>query len=498
MCYHERQKRVARQKFCLSLLIFCSLKPTHTHSHTHLPLTPTDIRPHPSQCADVLHTMEEKEYKLIVRGGRRLGGVIPISGMKNAALPILFACALNKEPCILQNVPMVKDIETTIAILTAMGVTVRYLAPTTVEINGAGFRSCVAPPHLVSKIRASSYLMGAELGRTGRTCIVYPGGCDFQGGRPLDLHIGGFEAMGAEMTTTGVGYVGETPDGLKPAKINLRSVSVGATVNLILAATLTPGTTIISNAAREPHIVSLACFLNACGACITGAGTSDIHVQGVKTLHGCTYRIPPDMIEAGTYMAAVAGVGGSVKLTNVYPEHLRTTTDMLREMGVEIIENVERETLTVNSTGKLKAIRIQTSPYPGFPTDMQPQLGALMTVANGVSEIEETVINGRFAYLGELRKMGARTIGEAEKSICIIGVDHLVPAVMRAGDLRGGAAMVIAALMADGVSEITNVKLIDRGYDDIEGKLTALGADIVRVVDGDTVHAGKASPSAIG
>ena len=426
------------------------------------------------------YTMEERQEKLIIRGGKQLNGTIAVSGMKNAALPILFACALNPETCILQNVPAVKDIETTVGILTAMGMTVKYLTPTTLEVNGAGFSSCTSPAKLVSKIRASSYLMGAELGRTGKTAIAYPGGCDFQGGRPLDLHISGFEAMGAEMTTTGVGYVGEAPDGLSPAKITLRDVSVGATVNLMLAATLTPGHTIISNAAREPHIVSLARFLNACGACINNAGTSDIHIEGVPALHGCTYRIPPDMIEAGTYMAAAAGTGGCVTLTNVYPEHLSATTDKLREMGVEVIEDMTNETITVNSSGNLKAISLKTSPYPGFPTDMQPQLAALMAVAEGTSEIQENVIGGRFAYLEELRKMGVRTMGQTDKSVCIVGVDQLVPAQMRATDLRGGAAMVMAALMANGVSEITNIKLIDRGYDDIEGKLTSLGADIVR------------------
>ncbi len=434
--------------------------------------------------------MEEKQEKLVVRGGKPLCGRIPISGMKNAALPILFACALNREPCILQNVPQVKDIETTVAILTAMGVTINYITPTILEVNGAGFTSCTSPSELVKTIRASSYLMGVELGRTGKTEIAYPGGCKFNGGRPLDLHLTGFEAMGAEMDTSGAGYRGEAPDGLYPAKITLRTVSVGATVNLILAATLTPGHTVISNAAREPHIVSLASFLNACGARITHAGTSDIHIEGVPALHGCTYRIPPDMIEAGTYMAAVAGTGGCVTFENVCPEHLSATTDKLREMGVEVIENPDEETVTVSSTGRLRAISLQSSPYPGFPTDMQPQLAALMAVAEGTSEVTETVIGGRFAYMDELRKMGVRAEEQIDQpsqpsqsprsSMRIQGVERLTAASMRATDLRGGAAMVMAALMADGVSEITNIGLIDRGYDDIEGKLTSLGAQISR------------------
>ena len=435
---------------------------------------------------------EERREKFIVRGGKPLYGTVAISGMKNAALPILFACALNKETCTLHNVPAVKDIETTLAILSAMGVTVRYLSPTTIELNGAHFAACTSPGELVRKIRASSYLMGVELGRTGKTSIVYPGGCDFQGGRPLDLHCGGFEAMGAEMTPTATGYVGAAPDGLSPAKITLRDVSVGATVNLILAATLTPGHTVIANAAKEPHIVALAKFLNECGARISNAGTSTIQIDGVPELHGCSFRILPDMIEAGTYMALAAGTGGSITLTNVYTEHMEATVDALRNMGAEVIVNATEETITVNGTGQLKAIRLKTSPYPGFPTDMQPQLAALMTTARGISEIEENVMNGRFGYLDEFKKMGVCTIaGQKENTVCIIGIQSLAPAKMRATDLRAGAAMVIAALMTEGVSEISNIRLIDRGYDDFVGKLTALGADIARV---EVVQTAPAQP----
>ncbi|MBE6557402.1 MAG: UDP-N-acetylglucosamine 1-carboxyvinyltransferase [Ruminococcaceae bacterium] len=418
--------------------------------------------------------------KLIITGGRPLYGTVAISGMKNAALPILFACALNRETCILHNVPAVKDIETTVAILTAMGISIRYLSPTTLEVNGANFRPCTSPNAFVRRIRASSYLMGAELGVAGKTRIAFPGGCDFDGGRPLDLHMKGFEAMGAEMSTYNDGYVGEAPDGLSGAKIYLNKASVGATVNLILAATLTPGHTVISNAAREPHIVSLARFLNECGANIVNAGTSEIQIEGVSALHGCTYRIPPDMIEAGTYMAAVAGTGGSVTLTGVYPEHLQATIDKLREMGVEVIDNNALETVTVSSDGHLSAIELETQFYPGFPTDMQPQFAALMAVAKGTSVIREAIINGRFAYLEQLKRTGVKTIGEAKDTAYIEGVAKLSAANMTATDLRGGAAMVMVALMANGTSEIRNVHLIDRGYDNIEGKLTALGADIVR------------------
>ncbi|MBE6585549.1 MAG: UDP-N-acetylglucosamine 1-carboxyvinyltransferase [Ruminococcaceae bacterium] len=418
--------------------------------------------------------------KLIISGGKPLQGTVAISGMKNAALPILFACALNKEPCILHNVPAVKDIETTVGILSEMGVTIRYLSPTSLEINGKDFKPCTSPNTLVRRIRASSYLMGVELGLSGQTRIAFPGGCDFDGGRPLDLHMKGFEAMGAEMRTYHDGYTGEAPDGLFGAKIYLNKASVGATVNLMLAATLTPGHTVISNAAREPHIVSLARFLNECGANILNAGTSEIQIEGVASLHGCTYRIPPDMIEAGTYMAIAAATGGPITLTGVYPEHLQATIDKLCEMGAHITANNALETVTVSAGDQLTAIELETQPYPGFPTDMQPQFAALMAVAKGTSIIRENIINGRFAYLEQLKRTGVKTIGEAKDTACIEGVERLTAANMTATDLRGGAAMVMVALMAEGISEIRNVHLIDRGYDDIEGKLSALGADIIR------------------
>ncbi len=435
--------------------------------------------------------------KLIITGGKPLHGTVAISGMKNAALPILFACALTKDICVLQNVPPVKDIETTVSILSAMGVTVTYLSETTLEIDTRGFCPCTSPDASVRLIRASSYLMGVELGLAGRTRIAFPGGCDFDGGRPLDLHMKGFEAMGAEMKTYADGYMGEAPDGMNGARIYLNKASVGATVNLMMAAVLTPGHTVISNAAKEPHIVSLARFLNACGANICNAGTSDIHIEGVPALHGCTYRIPPDMIEAGTYMAAVAGTGGEVTLTNVYPEHLQATIDKLREMGVTVIDNNARETVTVISDGKLSAIELETQFYPGFPTDMQPQFAALMAIAKGTSVIREVIINGRFAYLEQLKRTGVKTIGETKDTAYIEGVKRLTAANMTATDLRGGAAMVMIALMAEGTSEIRNVHLIDRGYDVIEKKLSALGADVTRVIEQDDGEPGGSHPQTV-
>lgn len=416
--------------------------------------------------------------KLIIRGGRPLNGTIRISGMKNAALPILYACALNRETCVLHNVPTVSDIRTTVAILTAMGVKVRYLSETSLEINGRDFQARTSPDHLVNKIRASSYLMGVELGRFGYTRIAYPGGCKF-GSRPLDYHTRGFEMMGAEMVTHGKGFDGDAHGRLQAARIRLDFPSVGATVNLMMAAVLTAGTTVISNAAHEPHIVSLAVFLNACGAHVYGAGTSEIRVEGVNSLHGCTYTIIPDMIEAGTYMTAAAATHGCVTLTDVIPKHLEAITGKLRDMGVSVTEAEDR--ITVCANAPLMATQIITAPYPGFPTDMQPQFAILMAVARGGSRIDEKVIQGRFVYINELIKAGVKVASQSEYTLCIEGVDRLYAAPMKATDLRGGAAMVIAALVADGESEISSIEYIDRGYDDLIGKLTRLGADIRRV-----------------
>ena len=415
--------------------------------------------------------------KLFIHGGYRLNGTIAISGMKNAALPILFACALNSETCVLHNVPAVSDVETTMEILSAMGCSIRRLSPTTVEINGAGFRAGTSPEALVSSIRASSYLMGVELGRFGFTRVAFPGGCKFGVARPLNYHLRAFEIMGAEMKTTGLGFEGEAPDGLREGKIILDMASVGATVNVILAAALTPGTTIIGNAAREPHIMDLANFLNMCGAHISGAGSSEIRIDGVSRLHGCTYTVIPDMIEAGTYMCAVAGTGGRVTLTGVITKHLESIISKLTEMGVQIDEG--EDTVTVTSSGRLKGADITTAVYPGFPTDMQPQFGVLLCVAQGISTINEKIWDNRFAYLDEIIRMGI-TVTRSSNTAWFPGNQRLHGSSVSATDLRGGAAMVIAGLMADGVTEIASPHYIDRGYDDLIGKLRSLGAYIDR------------------
>ena len=431
--------------------------------------------------------------KLLIMGGRRLNGTIAISGMKNAALPILFACALISEPCILHNVPAVSDVETTLQILAASGCTVTRLSPTSVEVNGAGFRPCCSPDEPVGSIRASSYLMGAELGRFGRTKIAFPGGCKFGVARPLDYHFRAFEIMGAEMKTTGQGFEGVAPDGMCGGKIILDMASVGATINIMLAAVLTPGTTIIGNAAREPHIVDLANFLNKCGGRIGGAGSSEIRIDGVEKLHGCTHTVIPDMIEAGTYMCAVAGTGGRVTLTGVTTKHLESISSKLTEMGAFIEEG--EDTITVTSTGRLKGTQITTAVYPGFPTDMQPQFGVLLCIARGMSTINEKIWENRFAYLDELLRMGI-TITRSSNTAWFPGNQTLMGSSVTATDLRAGAAMVIAGLIAEGTTEIACPEYIDRGYDDLIGKLNRVGACIERkpVFNESTpviVHAGS-------
>lgn len=432
---------------------------------------------------------------LHIVGGRRLNGTVHISGMKNAALPILFACALNSETCVLHNVPPVRDVETTISILTQMGVEVRYLTPTTLEVNGAGFRPCTSSDRLVESIRASSYLMGVELALCGRTRISHTGGCRL-GTRPLDYHTRAFELMGTEIDVRGH-ITGVAENGLHAAKIMLDTASVGATVNIMLAASLIAGEeTIILNAAREPHIVDLGKFLTSCGVGVTGAGTSEIHIRGVRALHGCTHVIIPDMIEAGTYMAAVAGTGGEVKLVGAIAKHLESVVSKLTEMGVSVTVGTgeskgEDSVLTVVSDGHLKGIQLKTDVYPGFPTDMHPQFSALLALASGTSTVTEGVFESRFKYVDELAKMNA-DISVDGRTATIVGPAKLTGAPVRAVDLRGGAALVIAGLAAEGTTEICNVELIERGYDNIVGKLRGIGADI-SLVDIPEATAAKAN-----
>ncbi|MBQ2829575.1 MAG: UDP-N-acetylglucosamine 1-carboxyvinyltransferase [Oscillospiraceae bacterium] len=413
--------------------------------------------------------------KYIVEGGKPLFGEVTISGAKNAAVAIIPAALLVDGVCRIENIPNISDVEMLLNILDDLGAKVRFLTPTSVEIDSRATRSTQVSQELAHKIRASYYLIGALLGRFGEAEVSLPGGCNFGGVRPIDQHVKGFAAMGADVQE-GDFIVARARDGrLRGASIYLDVVSVGATMNIMMAAALADGNTTIENAAKEPHIVDLANFLNSMGADIKGAGTDTIRVRGVERLNGGTYAIIPDQIEAGTYMAAVAATGGQVLIRNIIPKHMDCITAKLQEMGVCVIE--EDDNLLVRRDGPLQRTNIKTLPYPGFPTDMQPQVTTVLTLAQGTSIVTEGVWDNRYRYVGELCRMGAQVRVEGRAAV-IEGVDALHAANVQAYDLRAGAAMVIAALAAEGTSEITNVHYIERGYENFVGKLRALGADI--------------------
>ena len=415
--------------------------------------------------------------KYIIEGGTPLCGEVTISGAKNAAVAILPATLLVNGKCHIENVPDISDVRLLLEILSDMGAQIRRLSPNTIEVDCTRARNTTAPIDMVRRIRASYYLLGAQLGRFGHARNAMPGGCNF-GVRPIDQHIKGFEAMGAVVEQSG-GYVTcDAPEGgLKGGHVYLDIVSVGATMNILLAATLAGGMTIIENCAKEPHIVDLANFLNAMGARISGAGTDVIKVRGVKELRGGSYSIIPDQIEAGTYMAAVAAVGGDVTVRNVIPKHMDCITAKLREMGMVIQE--DDDSIRLEKTRRLKRANVKTMPYPGFPTDMQPQIAVCMAMANGTSIVTEGIYDNRFRYTAELNRMGAHVQVEGKAAV-IDGVKELHGCEVRACDLRAGAAMVIAALAAEGTTVIEDAQYIERGYEDIIGKLTALGAKIKR------------------
>jgi UDP-N-acetylglucosamine 1-carboxyvinyltransferase len=417
--------------------------------------------------------------KFVIEGGNRLVGEVTISGAKNAVVAILPAVLLSDDVCRIENIPNISDVSTMIKILYEMGAGVRMINPTTVEIDPRHINSHIVGYELTRKMRASYYLIGALLGRFSRACVAMPGGCDF-GVRPIDQHIRGFEALGAKVTMEKNAMVNVEADMLIGTSINMDVVSVGATINLMLAAVKANGLTVIENAAKEPHIVDLANFLNTMGADVRGAGTDVIKIYGVKHLHGCTYSIIPDQIEAGTFMVAAAAAGGRVHVRNIIPKHLESITAKLEECGVSVIEDEDGEGLTVSSNGVLHACTIRTLPHPGFPTDMQPQMTVLLSVAEGESHVSESVWDNRFKYVDQLLRMGAN-IRVDGKVATINGVKELHCATVHANDLRAGAAMVIAGLIASGTTIVENIEYIDRGYDDIVGKLTALGADIKRV-----------------
>ena len=420
--------------------------------------------------------------KYVIHGGTALRGEVEISGAKNAAVAIIPAALMVDGVCRIENIPQISDTDMLLTILKELGAKVRFINKSTIEIDCTNVRYQDAPYDLMRKIRASYYLIGAMLGRFGSSKTTMPGGCNF-GVRPIDQHIKSMTALGADVDVKNGFVYADARDGrLHGARIYLDKVSVGATMNIMLAAALAQGRTIIENAAREPHIVDLANFLNSMGADVRGAGTDTIKVNGVDKLHGGNYAIIPDQIEAGTYMVAAAATGGEVLVKNVIPRHLECISAKLRETGT-IVQEYE-DSVLVKGASVLRRVNIKTLPYPGFPTDMQPPMGALMCVANGTSVITEGVYDNRYKYTNELRKMGAEIQVDGRVAV-IEGGRRLTGAPVHACDLRAGAAMVIAGMCASGTTVVEDVRFIERGYENFVGKLKALGADIECVVEPD-------------
>ena len=414
--------------------------------------------------------------KYLIHGGNPLHGTIQISGAKNAAVAIIPAALLVDGVCRIENVPQISDVTLILQILRELGADVHTVNKTTIEVDCSHIRNRQVPYELARKIRASYYLVGALLGRFSWAEVPLPGGCDL-GGRPVDQHIKGFVSMGAEVEVRNGLIDAHVPNGarLSGGQVYLDIVSVGATMNIMLAAVLAGGFTVIENAAKEPHIVDLANFLNSMGADIRGAGTDVIKIRGVERLKGGSYSIIPDQIEAGTYMAAVAAAGGEVVIRNVIPKHLDCITAKLVEMGVEV-EELD-DALRLRRVGPMSRVNVKTMPYPGFPTDMQPQIAAALCVAQGTSVLTEGVWDNRYRYVDEFRRMGAQIQVDGKVAV-IEGVDHLTGAPVHACDLRAGAAMIIAGLAAQGTTEIDGIHHIERGYETIVEKLANLGADI--------------------
>lgn len=413
--------------------------------------------------------------KYVINGGTTLHGEVEISGAKNAAVAIIPAALMVDGVCRIENLPQISDTDMLLTILSELGARVRYINSSAVEIDCTDVHLQDAPYELMRKIRASYYLIGAMLGRFGSAKTTMPGGCNF-GVRPIDQHIKGMTALGAAVDVkNGFVYADAAGGRLHGARIYLDKVSVGATMNIILAATLAQGRTIIENAAREPHIVDLANFLNSMGADVRGAGTDTVKVNGVDRLHGGTYTIIPDQIEAGTYMVAAAATGGEVLVKNVIPKHLECISAKLRETGT-IVQEYE-DSVLVKGASTLRRANVKTLPYPGFPTDMQPQMGVLLCLAAGTSVITEGIYDNRFKYVNELRKMGAEIQVDGRVAI-IEGGTRLTGAPVMACDLRAGAAMVIAGMCASGVTQVEDIHYIERGYENFVGKLRQLGADI--------------------
>ena len=415
--------------------------------------------------------------RLIVKGGNRLVGTVKTSGAKNAVLPIIAASILGTSPSRLDEIPALEDVRTICAVLECLGIKVDASEPHTLKIDSREMTSCEAPYELVRSMRASFLVMGPLLARKGYARISQPGGCAI-GTRPIDLHLKGFEALGVKIEQ-GHGYIeASAPEGMTGTNIYLDFPSVGATENIMMAAAMANGTTVLENPAEEPEIVDLANYLNQMGARVRGAGTNVITIEGVSELHGVQHSVIPDRIEAGTYMIAAAMTGGDVIIENVLPEHQKPLIAKLREAGALVEEDIDR--IHVVGSGKLKAVDIKTLPYPGFPTDMQAQMMAMLSVAEGRSKITETVFENRFMHVVELNRMGANITTEGRSAV-ITGPAHLTGCTVRATDLRAGAAMILAGLVAEGATEICDIYHIDRGYEEIAAKLTRLGADIKRV-----------------
>ncbi|MBQ7444772.1 MAG: UDP-N-acetylglucosamine 1-carboxyvinyltransferase [Clostridia bacterium] len=413
--------------------------------------------------------------KLVIKGGKPLSGEVNISGSKNAAVGIIAATILADDICILENVPDVSDIKILLEALTYLGASYQRDGDR-VKIDTRGVSKCIADRESIGKMRGSSYLMGALLGRFHKAQVFLPGGCNL-GPRPIDQHLKGFSSLGASYSVE-MGKVDiKAENGLKGNNVYLDIVSVGATINIMLAACTAEGNTLIENCAMEPHVVDVANFLNTCGANIRGAGTNIIKIQGAKKLHGCVYSIIPDQIEAGTFMVAAAATHGDVTVKNIIPKHQEALTAKLEEMNIGVKEGPDW--IRIYDKGSFRSTNISTAPYPGFPTDMQPQIVTLLSCAEGTSKVTETIWNSRFSYTSELNRMGAN-IMISDKVATIVGSKSLAGIPMKAPDLRAGAAFVIAGLAAKGTSCIYGTHYIDRGYDNFEKKLAQLGADITR------------------
>ena len=418
--------------------------------------------------------------KLVINGQVPLHGEVTVSGSKNAAVAILPAALLANDIVVLENVPNIADIKNFVQIMRDMNVEVEYIDEHTLRIDSRNLTNNCADSEGIRKMRASYYFLGVLLGRFGHARVAFPGGCDF-GVRPIDLHIKGFEALGAVVSTKAI--IEMKADQLIGNNIFLDFASVGATINIMLAAVMAKGTTVIENAAKEPHVVDTASFLNSMGADVKGAGTDTIRIRGVKKLHGSEYAIIPDQIEAGTYMVASAVTGGDVTIHNVIPRHMDSISAKLREIGIRVIDGDECIRV-IGKNCRMKPIKVKTAPYPGFPTDMQPQMMVLLSRIQGTSMVNESVWDNRFRYVEQLKKLGASI--DVEGHIAIIeGVEKLCGAEVQASDLRAGAAMVLAGLSSEGTTTITNIDYIERGYEAMVSKLKKLGAQIERVSDHD-------------